>query len=566
MSSSLGNVPVGPAAEPVTPRTENHSSRDRAIGLHVGFILLAGLLARIPFYLAFRPVWSGDSPGYSLVYYLWRHHIFYLGERTPVYPLFLGVAQWLAGGPPEPFLSQRTAYAATLLQSALDVLAAVLFYFTLRSLRIRGSIAFGASLFLATIPAMCFHEVNILNMSLAFFCLVLVISLFVPTVQRLRTGKDISIAARATGAALAITVLNRPDLLIFSVLLLLITACLPLKPRLPGSASIFSARPLGAATWMTLPLACALLVWMLLMYAGIGEFRITTLNGWNRTRTVYNMFDRVDAEDAAIGEIMARTYQRKAAHAASANLREIVWQAHDELLLNYPRYPITDPTRDPSPLHLQIARVALAHNVLGLVEIPCELSPRPYCWQFMRLKINTGDYLGRVSWKLARKYPRDWLHNVVANFFEESFTFRYSEAKPTVAGYEAHSADGSPFVRNSSIAALTTAAANAQSPLLTLMYVVTLGYCIFFFFPAIFSREQDDHWLPDVTVAALAVASVGTIVGTCVLAGLNRVYSLPHLVVFTICTAYALENHSRIVSVFRTARSLRTPVSANVWE
>jgi hypothetical protein len=369
----------------------------------VGFILLAGLLARIPFYLAFRPVWSGDSPGYSLFYYLWRHHVFYLGERTPVYPLFLGAAQWLAGGPPEPFLSQRAAYAAILMQSALDVLAAVLFYFTLRALRIRGSIALGASIFLATIPAVCGYEMNILNMSLAFFSLVLVISFFVSTVQRLRTGKDIGIAARATGTALAVAVLNRPDLLIFAVLLLLITACLSLKPRLPGSVSKFSAGPLGAAAWMALPLVSGLFVWMLLM------------------------------------------------------------------------------------------------------------------------------------------------------------------------GFEGHAADGikfvrngSTFVRNNSIAAITNAAANAESPLLTLMYVVTLGYVIFFFLRAILSGERGDHWLTDVTVATLAVASVGTIVGTCVLAGLNRVYSLPHLVVFTICTAYALENLSRIVSVFRRARSLRTPVSANV--
>ncbi len=556
MSSTPGTPSVEPVAQPVTPRAENHSSRGRAIGLQVGFVVLAGLLARIPFYLAFRPIWSGDSQSYSSFYHLWRQHLFYRGERTPVYPFFLGAAQWLAGVPPEAFLSQRAAYAAILLQSALDVLAAVLFFFTLRSLRIRGSIAFGASLFLATIPAVCGYEMNILNMSLAFFSLVLVIRLFVPTMQRLRTGKGIGIAASATGAALAVAVLNRPDLLIFSVLLLLITACLSLKRRLPGSVSIFSARPLRAATWMTFPLASALFVWMLLMYVGIGQFRITTLDGWNRTRTVYNMFDRVDAEDAAIGEIMARTYQRQAASAASVNLREIMWQAYGELLLNYSRYPITDPTRNPSPFHLQMAHIA--YNVLGMGEVPCEVDPRDYCWQYMRAQVNTGDYLGRVSWKLARKYPGEWLRNVVANFFEESFTSRYWDAKPSIAGFEDHSVDGSTFVRNNSIATFTTAAANAEAPLLTLMYVVTLGYCIFFFFRVIFSREQDDHWLPDVTVAALAVASVGTIVGTCVLAGLNRAYSLPHLVVYTICTAYALENHSRIVSAFRLAARGRT--------
>jgi len=548
MSPTLGNDSEGAPAERVTSRIEKHSSGLRTI--HVGVILLAGSLVRVPFYLAFWPIWSGDSPGYSLFYYLWRHHVFYLGARTPVYPFFLGAAQWLAGDPLEPFLNQPAAYAAILLQSALDIYAAVLFYLTLRSLRIRGSFALGASLFLATIPSVCLLEVNILNMSLGFFSLVGVMSLFIPTVQRLRTGKHLGFWAGLTGAALAVAVLNRPELLIFSVILLLITACLPLRARQTGSVSIFSARSLGAAGWMTLPLASAVFAWMLLMYVGIGEFRITTSDGWNRTRTVYNLFDRVDAEDSAIGEIMARAYQQQVPRAASVNLREIMWQVQDKLILNYRRYPITDPTREPSRFHLRMDR--FAHDVFGLVELPCEVSPRYFCWQSMRRWINIGDYLGRVSWKLARRYPEDWIRNVAANFFEESFTFRYSDAKPAVEGFEAHAAGGGPFVRNSSLAALTTRAANAESPLLTVMYVVTLGYCVFF--PVIFSREQDDHWLSDVSVAALAMASVGTIVGTCVLAGLNRVYSLPHLVVFTTCTAYALENHARIVSVFRRAR------------
>lgn len=182
------------------------------------------------------------------------------------------------------------------------------------------------------------------------------------------------------------------------------------------------------------------------------------------------------------------------------------------------------------------------------------MDPSDYCWQAMRIHINVGDYLGRVSWKLARKYPIESLHNVATNFLEESFTFRYWDAKPAVAGFEAHSADGSGFTRNSSTVAFIGKSLNVEAPLLTLMYVVTLGY--FVFFPIIFSRKVTDHWWPDVTVAALAVASVGTLGGTCVLAGLNRVYSLPHLAIFILCTAYALENYSRIVTIFRPVRFL----------
>lgn len=382
-------------------------------------------------------------------------------------------------------------------------------------------------------------------MTLAFACMVLVSYFFLLTMNRLHDGKDTKLAALSTGFALAIAVLNRPDLLIFCSLLLTITASLALKPQLPGFPSRLSTRPVGIAIWIAFPVTTAVLAWMMLMYVGIGEFRITTLTGWNRSRTVYNLFDRVDPEDRVIGEIMSRTYLREASMGDKVNLREIMWPAQDEILANYNRYPITDPNSAPSPFHVRMARAA--HNTLGLVEIPCEGGVNDeYCWQRMRMKINTGDYLGEVSGKLARKYPFAVLQNDVANFFEESFNFRYGDSKPAVAGYESHSADSGTFIRNSSIATLAGSAANAEAPLLTLMYVVTLAYSVCF--PFIVFRRQNDHWLHDSVVTTLAVASVGTIVGTCVLAGFNRIYTLPHIGVFVICTAYALENWSRIVS------------------
>lgn len=521
---------------------------------HIALILLAGAIARIPFYLAFRPIWSGDSGSYSQPYILWTFRIFSKGERTPVYPLFLGLAQWLASVPTATVLHPRAAYTAILMQSGLDVLAAAFFYLTLRSLRIRGNIALCASLLVATIPAICLLEVNILNMSLAFASLTFVIFLFLLTIHRLKAGKGIRVAALSTGAALAIAVLNRPDLLIFAVLLLLITAALPWKPQSPDSPSRFSIHSLGVAAWIAFPVATALLAWMTLMYVGIGEFRITTFSKVNRSRTVYNMFDRVVPEDRVIGEIMSRTYLRQANKRDMVNVREIVWQAEDEIMSNYARYPIIDHNQDPSPFHVQITRAAV--NILGLIEVPCEVVRDDYCWQAMREKINTRDYLGTVSWKLARKYPVDWLRNVAINFFEESFTFRYADEKPAIEGFESHSPGSDNFVRNASVEALAISAGNAQAPLLTLMYVVTLGYAVGF--PIIVFRKRDDHWVYDALVGILAVASVGTIVGTCVLAGLNRIYTLPHIGVFVICTTYAFENRSRIISALIPVSSARS--------
>jgi hypothetical protein len=512
--------------------------------LHVILILLAGVLARIPFYLAFRPIWSGDSPGYAAPYAMWTYHVFGNGERTPVYPLFLGLVQWLAMVTPKAELDIRAAYIAILTQSILNIIGAVLFYFSLRSLRIRATIAFGSSLFLATISGVCSFEMNILNMSLSFFLLVLAAFLFLRAMNGFKEGRGNTLLATATGFALALAVLNRPDMLIFVVLLLTITACM--RPKSQSTSDLQSAaRPLKAATWIGIPVAFAVIVWMCLMYVAIGEFRITTLDGWNRSRTVYNMFDSVDEEDRAIGVIMSRTYRQQVDTGADVNIREIMWQAQNDLYSNYARYPIVDPNNYHSPLGQKAIRIT--HDILGLVEVRCEGGIlNNYCWEGIRVKINTGDYLGRVSSKLARRYPKDWVANIVGNFVQESFNFSYMEPKSAVAGFKSISPDGREAAMNEGAARLTIATNKVHAPLLLLTYLITL--CYFALSPLVLFRKQDEHWLHDAVVTSLAIASVGTIIGTCVLAGYNRAYSLPHLVIFVICTAYAWANRSRIVA------------------
>jgi hypothetical protein len=508
--------------------------------LHVALILLAGVLARIPYYLGFRPTWSGDSQGYAEPYALWVHHVFGIGERTPVYPLFLGLVQWIAAAEPGFVLSMRSAYVAILVQSILDIVAAALVYFTLRSLRIHASIALGASLFLATIPGVCNYEMNILNMSFSFFLMALATFLFLKSVNCSKTARG-ALCAVACGIAFALAVLNRPEMLIFVVILLIFTACLKLQKP---SVSQHPARPLKTAAWIAIPVMSAVFVWMFLMYVAVGEFRVTTLDGWNRSRTVYNMFDRVDGDDRVIGEIMSRTYRQQVSTGSSLNIREIMWQAQGELISNYSRYPVVDPNTNIGTFHQETIRVA--HKILGLVEVPCEGKLNDYCWEGIRIKINTGDYLGKVSWKLARKYPRDWLHNVTSNFLQESFNFSYVDSRAAIVDFDADAPDGSGILKNDRAAKLTVAATRLHAPLLLLTYMVTLACSILS--PLILFRKQDEHWLQDAAVTSLAVASVGTILGTCVLAGYNRVYSLPHLVVFVICTAYAWENSPRIAA------------------
>jgi hypothetical protein len=536
-----------PASDKGATSTDRLLSRDRHSGsFHIALILLVGTLVRIPFYLATRPVWAGDSQEYAAVYDFWVNNILFLGERTPVYPFFLGFAQWVAGVPPAAPLGTRAAYAAILLQSMVDVLAAPIFYLGLRTLRISPRIAFVATLFLATIPAVCNYEMFILNMSFSFAWLVLVTALFLFVIGRIEAGKPIAALSIATGVAASLAVLNRPEFLIFLLLLLAFTAML--RTAAPPA---LSAKPLPkVALLIALAAAPAILGWMTIMYVRIGEFRITTFEGWNRSRTVYNLFDRVGPEDKVIGEIMARTY-RQQQQSGSTNLREIMWPAEDELVSNYAVYPWGDSTFSPTPFHQWLTRAAQRN--FGWIQIPCKVQSVPYCFENMRVNIDVGDYLGSVSSKLARRYPGVWLANIASNFAEESFNFDYSGVRPARLGLPDIAPDGNSPVINRPAATMVGMAVRLHAPLLLFTYLVTLA--CFVLSPVIVFRKHDEYWLRDAAVATLAVASVGTIVGTCVLAGFNRVYSLPHLVVFTICTAYAWENRSRIAAaVFRRSR------------
>lgn len=541
MPISPGENHANPAAGPAAAPAAHHpSSKWNGRGFHVLLILLGGALARIPFYLAFRPILSGDSEGYSALYAHWVNHHFYLGERTPVYPFFLGFAQWIASATPARALGARAAYDAIGMQSIADVLAATLFYFALGALCIRPRTALAFTLFLVTIPAVCQYEMNILNMSLSFAWLIVVISLFLFTVQRIESGKPISALSVATGVCASLAILNRPEFLIFLIVLLALVVLMSLT----SSRERPAANPLRKVAFLvTLSATPAILAWMIIMYAGIGQFRITTINGWNKTRTVYNLFDRVDPEDRVIGGIMAQTYNQEK-QSGGVNLREIVWPAERRIFQNVSTYPglDIDVTANPSLFHQQVNRAV--QHAFGFVDLPCSTKLVDYCWEMMRLKIDTGDYIGRVSDKLARKYPGAWLANLATNFAEESFNFNYFAASPSTRDSVNVAAGGGDLIIRRALANPISWAAKLSVPFLLFTYLATLA--CFFLSPITFFRKHDEHWFRDAAVTTLAVASIGTLVGTCVLAGLNRVYSLPHLAVFTMCSAYLWQNRVRI--------------------
>ena len=544
-------------AQSASPTVESGFWNRRTI-THLALVVLTGAIARIPFYLAFRPILSGDSDSYSGFYCLLvRYHVFIFGARTPVYPFFLGFAQWLVGVSPQAELGLLASYSATLLQSEVGLIAAGLFYCALRILRCGPAIALGAAIFFATIPAICLIEINILNMALSCSLLVLTAALFLLTMKRLESGKKIGAVSLTTGAALSLLVLNRPEFLIFAILLGMVMAVAIVRSWAAKAEYSCKSKAWGSLVLIALPVTIAVLAWMLLVYIGIGQFRITTFDKLNRSHTVYNMFDRVEPEDSVMGDIMSRTYRDQVARNTNANRRDVIWQALLELAAHYRQFPVRDTGTDPR--FLDHAIIQQGRKVLGWVEVPCQVQRVEFCWEAMRRKIDLYDYVGRVSWKLARKYPADWLRNVTLNFFEESFDFRYSDEKPGLEGFQPKSGDGNGTTRTGAISELCGAAINkaihAEAPVLMLLYCVTLGF--FLCAPWILMRPPDQYWMRDMAVIALVVASVGTIVGTCVLAGLNRAYTLPHLVVFTIATAYVWEHRSRFFAGLHRAIQAR---------
>jgi len=62
--------------------------------------------------------------------------------------------------------------------------------------------------------------------------------------------------------------------------------------------------------------------------------------------------------------------------------------------------------------------------------------------------------------------------------------------------------------------------------------------------------SKTDEWhVTDIIVTGFALATVGTFIAMCFLSGYNKEYSIPHLGVMVICTAYAVENRSRFLHV-----------------
>jgi len=487
---------------------------------HVVIILSCGGAFRFIYQMAYKPWWSGDSVNYSDVFYLWTHRIFVDAERTPGYPLFLGLVQWLAGNAPiARGMRIPSQYLAVHLQSVLGLLAAVFIYFSLRALSVRPKLALAGGIAFALIGAVCLFEMRILSELLSLFFVMLGVLFFLRCMQAVRNSTGFAAIALLSGASFSFAIITRPENLVFvvvlsSMLMVLATRCsyLPVTQRY--------ARPLlKLAILLVFAASPLVLSWMTLNLVNIGQFRINTYNGALRTETTYNMFNLVDEEDRVAGDMLWRSYLASNSHGHVK--RDHVWDALDEITHAWQN---------------------------GSLPIPAFDWSRPENAHYPGQVVHLYDYLGQISWKLAEKHPLLYLRNVLNNFASD--TFDYNLAPPSPAETEdPHAPEGGSVVRDQTAYTSTVWINRIETPLLTAAYVALLAYVVFS--PLLLLSSERDEFLRDGAVVAIAVATFATIFCMCAVAAYFPEHGVPFIGVMVICALYTVSNSKRIVQFWK---------------
>jgi len=442
-----------------------------------------------------------------------------------MYPLFLGVAQWLAGVPVAETLSNSAAGVVRDLQCVLGLLAACFVYLTLRTLGVRKNVALVAGLFFSTLVGTCASEMAIVTPSLSVFSVTLAAWLYAKAV--IRVGAEKLPAGLAVGAGLAVSLaaLTRPDNLVFFTVIILATAGFAVRSRFVPARAALGRRLLATCGVACISAAPLLLAWMTCNYIGTGRFRMTNMMGVQMTQTVYNMYDQVDAEDQVLGSIMNKYYAATNQHGVN---REYVWPAMGELTARAWQMPFLDARDD--------QRSKLGNWVYNLAS---DKSRR----QMDHYSVAFSDYLARVAWRLIRKNPAGYLHNAVDSFARDSFDFVPKLPSPKEVS-DPRAVEGGSVVKNETGWNLICWTGIVQAPILTLFYVVALA-CVFSS-PLILLNRNEGTRVSDVAVVAMGMGTVATFVAFCLLEAYHNQYGTPYLSTLTICGAYVFDNFGRM--------------------
>lgn len=293
---------------------------------------------------------------------------------------------------------------------------------------------------------------------------------------------------------------------------------------LPGMRGY--ARPLAKLALLIVVAAGPLVLsWMTMNLVHIGQFRINTYNGALRTETTYNMFNLVDAEDRVAGEMLWRSYL--ASNSNGQVKRDHVWDALDDLTQAWQR---------------------------GLLPIPPFDWSRPENAHYPGQVVDLYDYLGHVSWKLAKKHPLLYLRNVLNNFASGTFDHNFTPPSPSEM-QDPHAPEGGSVVRDKAFYTATVWINRIEIPLLTTAYVILLAYVVFS--PLLLLSRKKDNLLRDGAVVAIAMGAFATILCTCAVAAYFPEHGVPFMGVLVICVVYTVSNAKRIVQFWKTPSARR---------
>jgi len=248
--------------------------------------------------------------------------------------------------------------------------------------------------------------------------------------------------------------------------------------------------PVGAAPLM--------LGWMTFNYYGLGEFRLTTIMGYQNTQAVYNLWDRVEPQDKVLGQIMHKFYQLT--NSPSITETAFVWQANPEIQARVDEMPVT-----------------IKHPSMKQIDV--------------------GDYLGAVSRNLAERFPAIWLQNAASSLRESSFNFHYPLASPGVTDDPA-TVRGGNVIRREYLWRWEGWLDRIEAPVLLACFLATLGWGIIG--SVRFIRAKAWVGLEDVAVSALALSTITTFIAFGLLEAFHNPYGEPHLGIMVVCTAYTL--------------------------
>ncbi len=448
------------------------------------------------------------------------------------------------------WMGSRPIHLVCYSQSLLGLMVAVLLYFSLRALEVSRNIALAGSVAFALVGGICLFELLLLSEILSLFFLATGIYFFARCMNAAGRQQRYIYLGLAGGLSFCLAILTRPENLVFFAVLIITVLALSLRCLSVPTMRSMSPALAGVAVLLVIAMLPLLLCWMTWNLLSTGQFRINTLNGLVMSETTYNMFNRVDPEDHVLGSILSQSYALT--NDGTHVYRHHVWRAMDHFNL----IGVWAGGLLPVDFEQMKRDAGLASRV-----------PMADRWAQEHLRIthtmdpvSLFDYIGKVSWKLARKYPEMYLHNVSTNFFEDTFNFDYVPPSPSETA-DPHAPDGGTVVRSKALWRLTTWIGHLESPLLTSSYVVLLGFVLFG--PVLLlARYEGPQLLRDATVVALAMGTLGTFICSCFVAAYYPQHGVPFLTVLFITMFYALDNRARAISLF-ARKELRSPEVAD---